>query len=294
MAAISVGDAAIMRVEELTHRMPISAFGADPDWLAAQMHWLRPRFLEPDDHWTMVFQSFVVAVDGRIIVVDPCTGNGRPSPGFPLFDNLDIPFLERMAATGVRPEAVDYVICTHLHADHCGWNTQLRDGRFVPTFPNARYLLGRREVDHWNPARPGFVPNPLSGPAIFDASVRPVIEAGLADLVGDSHDVLPGLRIEAAPGHTAGHAVVHLQSAGRHALFTGDCFHHPLELVRPELDMGACEDFAVALATRRRLVAHCLAHDALVVPAHFAAPHVGHLRQDGDGLRFVPLDGAVW
>lgn len=178
--------------------------------------------------------------------------------------------------------------CTHLHSDHCGWNTTLRDGRMVPTFPNARYYIAQRELDRWNPARPEYRPVPENA-GIFEASVKPILEAGLAELVPDRFRLSPSLEIEPAHGHTLGHTVLHLQSQGREAWFTGDVFHHPIELVHPAIDAGTCEDFPATVATRTGLIARLVADGGLLIPAHFAAPHVGFLRETAGIVRFEPL-----
>ncbi|MCW1428674.1 MBL fold metallo-hydrolase [Novosphingobium sp. JCM 18896] len=276
MNRFTVGEATIHRIEEMTAPMPLAMFGED--LVARNADWLYPQWANPDGTWDMVVQSWIVVVDGRVVVIDPCVGNGRQLPHFALFDNLDTPFIERFAATGIRPEDVDHVFCTHLHSDHCGWNTSLRDGRFVPTFPNARYLLAQRELDRWNPDLPGYQHVPENA-GIFAASVQPVIEAGLVDAVGENHRISPSLETRPAYGHTLGHSVVHLASAGEEAWFTGDVFHHPIELIHPEIDAGTCDDFAQTLVTRRRLIDRFVATGALVIPAHFVAPHVGHLRE---------------
>ncbi len=287
MTTITLGSAEIHRVEETTCRMPMAALTEDADLLDRHRDWLRPRFLAADEHWELVYQSWVAVVDERVIVVDPCVGNGRPFPDFPPFDNLDTPYLERFAAAGFRPGDVDVVFCTHLHGDHCGWNTRLANGRYVPTFPKARYLMARREVAHWDTRRPGHADNPFNR-GVFERSVLPVLEAGLVDLVDGDHQVSPSFAIEPAPGHTPGHAVAWMKGGDRLACFSGDAFHHPLELVSPELDLGASEDFPATLATRRRLQQRFLRQDVLIVPAHFPAPHVGRLARDGERLVFAP------
>lgn len=284
---VKVGTAELKRVEELTCKMPLAMFGAD-DLVARSRHWMLPAYADADDNWEMVFQSWLVVVDGKVILVDPCTGNGRSFPDFPLAHMLDTPFIERLRATGFRPEDIDYVFCTHLHMDHCGWNTQLRDGRFVPTFPNARYVMVRREFDRWDPSRPGHQIS-LPNVGVFENSVLPVLEAGLAEIVDDTHQMTQSLSIQPAYGHTAGHSSLHLRSEGEDAWFTGDAFHHPIELAHPEIDCNTCEDFDATLATRRRLIAACLATDALLVPAHFAAPYVGRLHEVDGEVRFKPL-----
>jgi glyoxylase-like metal-dependent hydrolase (beta-lactamase superfamily II) len=270
----------------MTAAMPLAMFAED--LVARNADWLFPHWANTAGTWDMVVQSWIVEVDGRVVVIDPCVGNGRSLPHFALFDQLDTPFIDRFAATGIRPEQVDFVFCTHLHSDHCGWNTTLRDGRFVPTFPNARYLLAQKELDRWNPDVPGYRHVPENA-GIFAASVQPVIAAGLVDVVGEAHQIAPSLRTEAAYGHTMGHSVVHLASADQAACFTGDVFHHPIELIHPEIDAGTCDDFAQTLVTRCRLIDQFVRAGTLIVPAHFVAPHVGHLREM-DGRRiFVPF-----
>ncbi len=284
---IGIGAAKIMQVPEIAFRMPISMLTSDQALLDENASWLKPLFLDDRNDWDMVVQSWLVVVDGRVVLVDPCTGNGRINTALAMQHMLDTPYIERFGATGVRPEDVDYVFCTHLHADHCGWNTQLRDGAFVPTFPNARYLMVRREFDRWDVRRPDRVYVPANMGA-FENSVLPVLERGLVDLVADEHRISKSLFIEPAYGHTLGHSLMHLVSGAREAYFAGDSFHHPLEIKYPELDMGACEDFPTSLATRRRIIRNCIDRGALFVSAHFAAPHVGWVKSVNGQSVFEP------
>lgn len=288
MNQFTVGDARIHRVFEMSTPMPMSFFNIHDEILAENAHWLKPQWMDDDGHWEMVVQSFIAIVDDRVVVVDPCVGNGRSLPEFAEFDNLDTPFIERFAATGIRPEDVDVVFCTHLHSDHCGWNTVLRDGKYVPTFPNARYYMGRREVERWDPRLPGHVHVPENA-GIFENSVQPILEAGLAELIGLQHRITPSLEAELANGHTMGHNALHMCSAGSHVWFTGDAFHHPIEFLYPDLDAGSCEDFLLTAKTRKRLIENIIRQEALVIPAHFTAPHAGYIREH-DGVRsFEPL-----
>src|SRR5262249_46307497 len=211
--------------------------------------------------------------------LDPCTGNGRPHP-VSFFDRLDVPFIERLGETGFRPGDVDLVVCTHLHHDHCGWNTELRDGKWVPTFPNARYILRREEVGRWGRDRSRYR-MPEYNDGVFERSVQPVIEAGLVELVTGDHWLAPGLVVQAAPGHTLGHQMLHLCSAGRHALFTGDCFHHPIQLVEPSILFGDAEDLPQAIATRLRLLEPALGPDAPPIAAPLPAPCARRARPHG-------------
>ena len=163
----------------------------------------------------------------------------------------------------------------------------LRDGKYVPTFPNAQYVMAQRELDRWNPALPGHVAVPQNA-GTFANSVLPVIEAGLARIVGERHTICPGVEVEPAYGHTIGHSALHLTSGGKEAYFVGDVFHHPLEMLYPGLDDHTSEDFGLLQATRRSIIETCMRKDALIVPAHFCCPFGGHLREGGLGPIFEP------
>jgi glyoxylase-like metal-dependent hydrolase (beta-lactamase superfamily II) len=288
---LKIGDAEIHRVEEMTIRSPMATLTQDQALLDANRYWLTPLFMTEDGKRDFVFQSWILIVDGLVLVVDPCNGNDRPHP-LQLFDMLDTPYIERFAATGIKPEEVDYVCCTHLHHDHCGWSTRLRGGRFVPTFPNARYVYVRREYERWDPRRPGYRPFEYNV-GVFERSVLPIIEAGLADLTEDHHRISASVTVEPAYGHTLGHSVLHLVSGGNEAYFTGDVFHHPLQIPYPELHMPGCDDLPTAIETRRRLVVRCAQRGALIIPAHFARPHAGFIRSRGGTLAFEAISGIT-
>ncbi len=288
MNPFKVGHAEIRRVEEMTIQSPMSTLTSDQALLEANRHWLMPLFLNEDGTRDFVFQSWVVTVDSKIIVIDPCNGNSRKHP-LALFNNLATPYLERFEATGIRPADVDIVFCTHLHHDHCGWSTQLRDGRFIPTFPAARYVYVRREFERWqNP--PPLPPQAYDlNVGVFDHSVRPIFDAGLAMMAETNQRLTESIVIEAAHGHTAGHSMLHLTSASQHAYFTGDVFHHPLQLLYPELYMPGDDDRALAIGTRERVLALCIQNDALILPAHFPHPYAGYVRSRGGQPLFQPL-----
>ena len=285
---IKFGGADIAQVEELTIKMPLSMFTKDESLIASLPQWLFPRFIDAKKEWDMVWQSWIVVIDSRVIVIDPCTGNGRNFPDFPPAHMLNTPYIERFAVTGIRPEDVDYVFCTHLHMDHCGWNTVLRGDRYVPTFPNARYIMVKREYDRWDVTRPDYVPVPANA-GVFENSVLPVVEAGLAELVADNFRISPSLSILPAYGHTAGHSMLHLASNAKEAYFVGDAFHHPIEFIHPEIDDNTSEIFAQTLPTRRRIIDTCIAKKALVIPAHFGCAFGGSLTREGGAVRFEPL-----
>ena len=273
---------------ELTGR-PIGWLGAAPELIEANRWWMAPHFLHEGDTWSLNFRSWIVRVDDKVIVIDPCTGNGRPNV-MPMFDMLDIPFLERFEATGVRVEDVDYVFCTHMHHDHCGWNTMLRDGRWTPTFPNARYVFVKREYDRWRTDNAGDFQRLPYNDGVYERSIAPVVEAGLADLVLDTHRLTPSVRIEPGRGHTVGHCMLHLSSGGEEAMFSGDAFHHPLQLIDHSIKFGDHDDWDAVVDTRRRLVRDSLERDMLLIPAHLPFPHAGWMRKEGErGLSFEAM-----
>ena len=288
-ALLKVGDAEIRSALELALQgRPIAWLGADPALIEANRDWLAPHFLQAGDTWSLEFRTWILRVDDKVVVIDPCTGNGRPHP-LAAFDQLDEPFIERFCATGVRPDEVDYVFCTHMHHDHCGWNTRLRDGRWVPTFPKARYLFVRREYDRWDPNGKDYRAVAYNA-GVFERSIAPIIEAGLADLVLDRHRISPSLAIEPAPGHTLGHAMLTLARGDEEACFSGDGFHHPLQLIDPAIQFGDCDDRIMATASRRRLAETWLERRTLIIPAHLPWPHAGRLtRRNGRILFKGPL-----
>jgi glyoxylase-like metal-dependent hydrolase (beta-lactamase superfamily II) len=223
------------------------------------------------------------------ILVDCCAGNHKERPGFARFHQLDTPYLARLRAAGAAPDDIDIVLCTHLHADHVGWNTMRRDSRWVPTFPNAKYLFSRIENEVGNPDRnPAAEADPQRNRAYRD-SVLPVIESGQAVLLDGTHAIDDSMLVEPAPGHTGGHVILKLADRGERGLFCGDALHHPLQVYAPHWNSRFCELPDEARATRRRVLEHCAEHDALLFPVHFGDPHVAAIARTAEGfsLRFV-------
>ncbi|WP_435127910.1 MBL fold metallo-hydrolase [Actinacidiphila sp. bgisy144] len=235
--------------------------------------WLAPDFLNAETGaWQAHVQTWVLRSAGRTILVDTGLGNDKQRE-VEVFHQRDGDFLDRLAAAGVRPQDVDLVVNTHLHNDHVGWNTRLVDGEWVPTFPNARYLISRADFDFWNPAS-GHVPkSPFQSAAdtgvTFNDSVLPVHRAGRTVLwEGDSHRIDENLVLEPAPGHTPGSAVLWLESGADRAVFVGDLVHTPLQMIEPDHDTCLSEDQAEATRSRRRVLERAAATNSLVVPAH--------------------------
>lgn len=284
-----VGDVEIARVYELTFMGQTAADffpRFDREAIRAHEHWLCPDHFDPESlRIPMDVQSFVLKTDTHTIMIDTCCGNDKPREGAPEFHRLTTKYLDRLAALGIAPEDIDYVMCTHLHIDHIGWNTRLIDGRWVPTFPNARYIVSRHEYENaaeeartipFAPVRNGF-----------EDSILPVVEAGLTDLVENDHELLGLLRLKPAPGHTAGNVQIELRSRGEKAIFAGDMLHTPLQVPFWNWSSKLCWDQEQASRTRRGLFEQCVEDNALLVPGHFRAPHVGRIREDGDTFRLV-------
>jgi len=241
--------------------------------------WLKPHFVDADGKLVLSFQAFLVESCGRRILVDTCVGNDKERP-LPDWNHRSGPFLQDLARAGATRESIDLVLCTHLHIDHVGWNTMLVDGRWVPTFPNARYLFGRVEWDFWKDQ-----PEDL-GPVISD-SVRPIVDAGLADLVETDYRLTDEIRLEATPGHTPGHVSVRIRSRGEEAVISGDIMHHPCQIAHPEWSPTFDHDAARARLTRRAFLEGCAGAPVLFIGTHFAAPTAGRVVRDGDSYRFV-------
>ena len=275
-----IGDVTITSVTEL-HDVAIPGTAVIPKATAdavLAVDWLRPRFADDAGNILLRIQALVVESQGRRIVVDTCLGNDKPRTN-PFFANLQTPFLDDLEAAGFGAETIDAVVCTHLHVDHIGWNTMWHGDRWVPTFPNARYYLSRVDVEHWSTT-------PSADGDLFGDSVRPVIEAGQADLVDPPYAVTDEMVLESTPGHSPGHVSVRIRSGGEEAVITGDVMHHPAQCARPSWASAFDSDAAHAQATRRAFLAAHAGQDILVLGTHFADPVGGYIVADGDAYRF--------
>jgi glyoxylase-like metal-dependent hydrolase (beta-lactamase superfamily II) len=256
----------------------------DPEVFARHLDWMVPHYYDPASRrFITSIHSWVVRTSRHTILVDACGGNHKPRPHSRRFHMNEGPYLDHLRAAGLSPEDIDIVLCTHLHVDHVGWNTRLQDGRWVPTFPNARYLFARAELSRLDPALRGPIEDEDS--LIYQDSVLPVIASGQARLIEGADEIEAGLAIEPAPGHTPGHVILKVASGGERAVFSGDLMHHPIQVYAPEWNSRFCEDPQAARASRRRVLEHCAETGALLLPAHFGAPHAGHVRAAGDGFR---------
>ena len=282
---IRIGDVTVQRVDELV--LPTSVRWMMPDATreatAPCSEWLKPYFQNADGFLLQSIHTFVVKTPSAVILVDTGVGNGKErAGGIPQFHHLDTPYLENLAALGVTPEAVDYVLCTHIHGDHCGWNARLEGDRWVPTFPRARHLFARPEYEYWESVAPE---QPATERLLAD-SVRPVVEAGLADLVAVDHVVSPEVRLVPMHGHTPGHVVIEIESRGVRAVITGDVMHSPIQCAFPDLASGLDRDKEAGAAGRRAFLARYADTGTIVLGSHFGEPSVGRVTKDGAAWRF--------
>ena len=276
-----IGNVKVTRVIEVD--LPTPAGFVLPDAVPeaiGKIPWLAPHFVEPDGMLKMTIQALIIESQGRKILVDTCLGNDKKNH-FPDWSNRQGPFLQDLAAAGYPRESIDNVVCTHLHIDHIGWNTMKVGGRWVPTFPNARYLIGRKEWDYWG-TEPVDPEEPL-----MDESVRPVLDAGLADLVDADHKLTSEVWLEPTHGHTPGHVSVRISSGGQDAVITGDMMHHPCQIARPEWHSNFDWNAEQGRATRRSAIARWSAGGYLVIGTHFAGPTAGKIVRDGDSYRLA-------
>ncbi|GAA1986806.1 MBL fold metallo-hydrolase [Amycolatopsis minnesotensis] len=286
MDQLTLGDVTVTRVKEFcgSVEMPPSQFFPDsPDgsW-DEHRHWLAPDFWDAEaDECRSAIQSWLLRSEGRTILVDTGVGNHKERPYAPVWSRLDTNYLDNLAAAGVRPEDVDIVINTHLHIDHVGWNTRLDGRTWVPTFPNATYLMPRRDFEFWDPANENETVFGRGNQNVFEDSVTPVHQAGRAHLWDGTHRIDKNLRLDLAPGHTPGSSVLSLESGGDRALFVGDLLHSPLQIVEPGTNSCFCEDPAEARATRHRLLGRTAEDNALVFPAHFAGRGAAEVERNG-------------
>lgn len=233
------------------------------------------------------FNSYVVEMPGALVLVDAGIGNDKMRPDRPRWHMRNSGFLDALAAMGFPPERFDIVINTHLHADHVGWNTVLKDGAWVPTFPRARYVTSERELAHWGKLYETKGVETLHG--AYADSVAPLVVLGRLGAVATPCEIAPGLTLEPAHGHAPGMAVVRLATGEGDVLFLADVVHHPLQLSDPDMTSNFCMDPAQAVATRRRLLDDCAARGTIVAPYHFPTPVFGRFRRVEAGYDYVPL-----
>jgi len=281
-----IGDVEVVRIVE------VNAFEDDMKMLlpeegtpefVQQFKWLVPHFATRAGRMLISFQCFALRSQGRNVMIDTCIGADRKRE-FDVFCNLKTTFLEDLTAAGFAPDSIQTVLCTHLHFDHVGWNTRLVQGRWVPTFPRARYLFGQREWEHWQHLKR------TGGYHDFEHltdSIEPVLQAGLADFIGPEHRITDEVWLEPTPGHTPGHVSVRISSRGHQAVITGDMMHHPIQFAVPDLHGNFDMDKEQGARTRRAFIERYQDRKALVIGSHFCDPTSGWIVRDGKAWKLA-------
>jgi glyoxylase-like metal-dependent hydrolase (beta-lactamase superfamily II) len=251
-----------------------------PEVLAENRAWMQAaNALDAKDVLVLCFQSYIVQTPHHTILIDSCIGNDKPRPNRPKWNmKTDDTYMRALSAASLSVGDIDYVMCTHLHVDHVGWNTRLENGRWVPTFPKARYVFGKTEFDYWTGQH---AKTPV--PPIED-SVMPIVEARRHEVVGNDYQIGDHVRILPTPGHTPGHSAFVLGRGRDDAVFSGDLIHSPLQARYPEMSMKFDVDQAEAAKTRRSFLERFCDTDTLCCTAHFPSPSVGKIRRKGNGF----------
>lgn len=297
MDSFKLGDVEVTKVVEWQGEFAparVAIPDSTPEIWRDNASWLVPDHWHPDsDGCLAAIQTWVLRSEGKTILIDTGVGNDRERPHMPLFDHLHTDFLDRLAQAGVRPEDVDIVVNTHIHNDHVGWNTRSGNGEWIPTFPNATYLIPRSDQVYFDPRNAHRRPVPQlrreGSNLMYADSVAPVL--GRAVLWEDSYRIDGNLSLEPAPGHTPGSSVVRLESGQDRAVFVGDVLHSPVQILEPHYNSCFCEHPQQAAETRQRLLERAADNKELVVPAHFAGPGAVEIRRDGSRFaisRWVP------
>lgn len=250
------------------------------------VEWLQPHYATPEGNIRVSYHAYVVETQGVRVIVDTCVGNDKPRYA-PYFARLSTGFMERLAAAGFPPDDIDFVLCSHLHFDHIGWNTHWDGEAWVPTFPKARYLFGRTEWDHWRheidhaPASDDETRGP------FRESVEPILKAGLHDLIETDLRITDEVRLFPTPGHTPGHVSVAILSGEQEAVILGDVLHHPIQLAHTWIQSHFDSNRSQAQATRRAFIENHADREVLILGSHFAKPTAGWIVRDGAAWRFA-------
>ncbi len=293
MPTVTIGDHAIDKIVEIAGPF-MHAQDFFPDLTADMLETCRRELpagqIAANGFLNMSYHCFLLRTPGRTILIDTCCGNDKERVSRPEFHHLRSGFLATLAAAGVQPEQVDLVMCTHLHWDHVGWNTRLIDGSWVPTFANAKYVIGRTEYEYWDAAHRRGDTSIHSDS--FADSVLPVKRAEQVVLVEDDHELDAGIVLEPCFGHSAGHLVVNIASRGARAVVTGDVLHHQIQLRFPSMSTRADTDRERARQTRTALIEKHAGTGTLLLPAHFVPPSVGRIERAGEGFRYAPLAGT--
>jgi len=287
---LTAGDLTIHRIiEQETTFLPAHDLfpGLTADVLAENRAWMKQaKAIDDNDTLILCFQSYIVKTPHHTILVDSCIGNDKPRPARPKWNmKTDDTYMRGLKAAGISVDDIDYVMCTHLHVDHVGWNTRLENGKWLPTFPKARYVFAKGEYDYWAEQHAKAEVPP------FGDSVLPIVEANKADIVGHDFSIGDHVRLLPTPGHTPGHVAFTFGRGKDDAVFSGDLMHSPLQTRYPDLAPKFDVDPAQASATRRSFLERYCDTETLCCTAHFPSPSAGKIRRKGDGFSCEMVSG---
>jgi len=295
------GDISVTKVLDGTEKFKAATAFPDVhlDHFHQHLDWISPFYDFDSESIIISTHSYVVKTPEFTAVVDTCIGNDKNRIGSgPLFkankgvlsqwNNRNSPYLDNLIQSGVDPKEVDYVMCTHMHADHVGWNTKLQNGHWVPTFPNAQYLFSQTELD-------GMLEqtgNPFDEylRLAYEDSVLPIIQSGQSIIIDSDFDLGKGITILPTPGHSPGHYCIELRAHNAHGILTGDVLHNPIQVCYPHWTTMFCEDKEQANKTRMKLVDDLTDSDIIVLAAHFSGTTAGKIVSDSNGTKFNLLD----
>jgi len=286
----NVGEISIKRIVDLEH-VPFNPSLVFPDAKPEIIKKLSlqvglQHFSDNNLDLLLSFHSFLIQTQKYNILVDTCCGNEKERPTRPFWHQRNGPFLDNLATVGLAASDIDFVLCTHLHADHVGWNTQLINGKWVPTFPNAQYLFSQKEFEYWKEEDKKNPMEPIMYGSYID-SVLPVIKSGQALLIESSHQIENNIQLESAYGHTPGNVIVNVRSERDQAILCGDVIHHPLQLLKPKWSTNFCFDPDLSRQTRLDLLNRCADTQTAILPAHFHSPDYGYIGRNGDTFHLI-------
>jgi glyoxylase-like metal-dependent hydrolase (beta-lactamase superfamily II) len=255
--------------------------------LKANAHWLAPNHYAPSiDRLIVTIQLWVVQAGGNVIVIDTGVGNRKSRAAAARMDQLNTLVMPWLESIGAGPGQVTHVVMTHLHTDHVGWNTVEKDGKWVPTFPKARYLIPKDEFDYWKAEYDKGDTGVNQGS--FADSVLPILEAGLGEFMDGKQEVAGCLSPEPVPGHAPGMLSFRIRSRGEEGIFTADVMHNVIQIVRPDWNDRYVLWPDKALESRAAVLRRAAERGALIMPMHLGAPYCGYVRRQGDGYSFEP------
>lgn len=277
-----IGEVEIIQIVEMEDNELFSTFipEAKPDRIK-EIPWLTPYFADSNGILKGVVQSFLIKSKGKSILIDTCNGNDKDRPNVPTWGNLKTDFLQKFNDICINPESIDFVVCTHLHFDHVGWNTKLENGMWIPTFPNAKYLFSKGEYEYWIKKPEKEMIDDFNG---INDSITPIVEAGLAQFISDDHRIDENLRFIPTPGHTPHHISVVIESQGSKAIISGDTLHHPCQIAHQEWTTTSDTYPNQTVETRMKFLEDIVGTDTLLIGTHFSSPVAGKVVRENGGL----------